>query len=50
MGVFARIREGLAPEGGEERAVMIGATCLKAHRAASSLRGKKGGPTISAGD
>jgi len=49
MGIFARIMEGLASEGGEEKVVMIGATYLKAHRTASSLRVKKGGPTTSAG-
>jgi transposase len=42
MGVFARIMEGLASGGGEEKVVMIGATYLKAHRTASSLRVKKG--------
>jgi len=41
--------EGLASEGGEETVVMIDATYLKAHRTASSLRAKKGGPTTSAG-
>lgn len=49
MGVFARMMEGLASEGGEEKVVMIDATYLKAHRTASSLRAKKGGPRISAG-
>lgn len=49
MGVFARMMEGLASEGGEEKVVMIDATYLKAHRTASSLRAKKGGPTINAG-
>lgn len=49
MGVFARMMEGLASGGGEEKVVMIDATYLKAHRTASSLRAKKGGPTISAG-
>ena len=43
MGVFARMMEGLASEGGEEKVVMIDATYLKAHRTASSLRAKKGG-------
>ncbi|SDZ61390.1 transposase, IS5 family [Jannaschia faecimaris] len=42
MGVFARIMAGLAAEGTEQRAVMIDATYLKAHRTASSLRVKKG--------
>jgi transposase len=48
MGVFARIMEGLAAEsagGTERKTVMIDATDLKAHRTASSLRVKKGGPT-----
>ena len=49
MGVFARIMEGLASEGGEQKTIMIDATYLKAHRTASSLRAKKGGPTTSAG-
>jgi len=49
MGVFARIMEGLASDGGEEKVVMIDATYLKAHRTASSLRVKKGGPTTGAG-
>ena len=48
MGVFARMMEGLASEGGEEKVVMIDATYLKAHRTASSLRAKKGGPPTSA--
>jgi transposase len=49
MGVFARIMEGLAAEsagGTERKTIMIDATYLKAHRTASSLRVKKGGPTI----
>jgi transposase len=49
MGIFARIMEALAYEGGEEKVVMIDATYLKAHCTASSLRAKKGGPTTSAG-
>ena len=48
-GVFARMMEGLAFEGGEQKTIKIDATYLKAHRAASSLRAKKGGPKISAG-
>ena len=44
MGVFARIMAGLAAEGTETKTVMIDATYLKAHRTASSLRVKKGGP------
>ena len=51
MGVFARMMEGLASEGGEEKVVMIDATYLKEHRTrtASSLRAEKGGLTTSAG-
>ncbi|WP_278184857.1 transposase [Salipiger marinus] len=41
-GVFARMMEGLASDGGEEKVVMIDATYLKAHRTASRLRAKKG--------
>ena len=33
----------LAAQGGETDTLMIDATHLKAHRTASSLRGKKGG-------
>ena len=42
MGVFARMMEGLASKGGQEKVVMIDATYLKAHRTASSLRIEKG--------
>jgi transposase len=49
MGVFARMMEGLAAEGSEEKVVMIDATYLKAHRTASSLRAKKGDPAIIVG-
>ena len=49
MGVFARMMEGLASEGGEQKTIMLNATYLKAHRTPSSLRAKKGGPTTSAG-
>nr|WP_233503310.1 transposase [Sphingomonas psychrotolerans] len=42
MGVFVRMMEGLAAAGAEPKTVMIDATYLKAHRAASSLRVKKG--------
>lgn len=49
MGVFARMMEGLASESGDRKTIMIGATYLKAHRTASSLRAKKGCPTTSAG-
>ena len=43
MGVFARIFEALAAETADQKAIMIDSTYLKAHRAASSMRGKKGG-------
>ena len=49
MGVFARMMEGLASKGTEQKTIMIDATYLKAHRTASSLRAKKGGLTTSAG-
>lgn len=42
-GVFARMMDGLASEGAVPKTVMIDATCLKAHRTATSLRSKKGG-------
>ena len=42
LGVFARMMEGLASEGTEQKTVMIDATYLKAHRTASSLRAKRG--------
>ncbi len=42
MGVFAPMIEGRAAEGCEENVVMIGAICLKARRAAPSLRAKWG--------
>jgi len=48
IGVFARMMEGLASEGTEQKTFMIDATYLKAHRSASSLRAKKGGQTTSA--
>ncbi len=41
-GIFARMMTGLAAEHGEKKTVMIDATYLKAHRAASSLGVKKG--------
>ena len=44
-GIFARMMEGLASEGAVPKTVMIDATYLKAHRTATSLRWKKGGPT-----
>ena len=43
MGVFARMMEGPASEAAVPTTVTIDATCLKAHRTASSLRSKKGG-------
>ena len=49
MGVFARMMEGLASKGTEQKTIMIDATYLKAHRTASSLRAKKGGLTTSPG-
>jgi hypothetical protein len=42
MGVFARMMEGLSARQAEPQTVMIDATCLKAHRTASSLGVKKG--------
>jgi hypothetical protein len=49
MGVFARMMEGPASEGAEQKTIMIDATYLKAHRTVSSLRAKKGGPRTNAG-
>lgn len=49
LGVFARILIELAAEGQEVETVMIDATHLKAHRTASSLRGKKGDANASSG-
>jgi transposase len=43
LGVFARILTELAAEGRDTEVIMIDATHLKAHRTASSLRGKKRG-------
>ena len=48
MGVFARVKEGLASEGSEQKTIMIDATYLKAHRTGSRLRAKKEGLTTSA--
>jgi transposase len=45
-GIFARMMEGLAFEAAVPKTVMIDATYLKAHRTASSLQSKEGGPTI----
>jgi transposase len=47
-GIFARMMEGLASEAAVPKTVMIDATYLKAHRTATSLRSKKGGPTTGA--
>jgi transposase len=44
-GIFARMMEGPASEAAVPKTVMIDATYLKAHRTATSLRSKKGGPT-----
>jgi transposase len=49
MGIFARMMEGLASKGTEQKTIMIDATYLKAHRTAWSLRAKKGGLTTNAG-
>ena len=43
-GVFAPMMDGLAAEAAVPKTVMIDATYLKAHRTATSLRSKKGGP------
>ena len=40
MGVFARIMAGLAGESNQQTTIMMDATHLKAHRTASSLRGR----------
>ncbi len=42
MGVFAQIMMGLAEQAPNNKTLSIDATCLKAHRTASSLRLKKG--------
>ena len=49
LGVFAKMLTAMAGEGQSTETVMIDATHLKAHRTASSLRGKKGGATGSSG-
>jgi len=42
-GIFIQMMEGPAvPQAPERKTIMIDATCLKAHRTASSLRVKKG--------
>ena len=48
-GVFVAMMDGLSAKGAERKTIMIDATYLKAHRTASSLWAKKGGPMISAG-
>ena len=48
-GIFARMMHGLASEAPVPKTVMIDATYLKAHRTASSLRAKKGGPQTNGG-
>ena len=50
LGVFARILIDLANEGQDTEMLMMDSTHLKAHRTASSLRGKKGGPIGSSGE
>ena len=50
LGVFARILIELANEGQDTVMLMMDATHLKAHRTASSLRGKKGGPNDLSGE
>ena len=49
LGVFAKMLTAMATEAQNTETVMIDATHLKAHRTASSLRGKKGGATGSSG-
>jgi transposase len=49
LGVFAKMLAAMAAEGQNTETIMIDATHLKAHRTASSLRGKKGGSTASSG-
>jgi len=49
LGVFARIFTELAAEGRDVETIMIDATHLKAHRTASSLRGKRGDTIVSSG-
>lgn len=45
-GIFARMLAGLDANHGEEKIVMIDATHLKAHRAATSPGVKKGGVDV----
>ncbi len=48
-GIFAEMLIGLAADHGEKNTVMIDATYLKAHRAASSLAVKKGDVAVWSG-
>jgi|LauGreDrversion4_2_1035121.scaffolds.fasta_scaffold1344390_1 hypothetical protein len=41
--------EGLTSKAGDQKAIMIEAPYLKAHRTASRLRTKERGPTLNAG-
>jgi hypothetical protein len=45
MGVFARMMEGLASEGTEQKTIMIDATYLKAHRILRVCGRKRGTPS-----
>lgn len=45
-GILAKMMAGLAAEHGGKRSVIIDATGLKAHRAASSMAAKKGGGRV----
>ncbi|MFT6104949.1 MAG: hypothetical protein ACJA1E_001375 [Paracoccaceae bacterium] len=46
MGIFAHIMIGFAAEAPDNKTISIGATYLKAHRTASSLRLEKGGVDV----
>ena len=48
--MFARMLTAMAAEEQMTETIMIDATHLKAHRTASSLRGKKGGPNDLSGE
>ena len=50
LGVFARILTLLADENQDTEMLMMDATHLRAHRTASSLRGKKGGANDLSGE
>jgi transposase len=45
-GIFAQMTVGLAAAHGERKTVMIDATCLKAHRTATSTGAKKRGVVV----